>query len=1763
MVMLMDTNKDTKIKCSTIINQNAGLSGIGSIFIPVRNKTPTIKYKTAENRSVIDYSDYIPNGGNGLAVYLPDTELLCIDIDGYSSAENPEERRTEKITSANKILPFVLEQIDMQTSRYRVDRTASKKNHIWVKCPANIRESIDLRHSFLSVDGEEASGIVEVFSKYDKHLVTLAGSKVVADDGSIKEYKNEYAGASFDQLAEVSDIKQIIINAVLEAGYLYNIRDDDVVTRTNVKYFRFVDREHTGYIKQYQSNHKYYYSYTDAEKNVIEKNFFVCSINEFDKNSISTAPSEYQCILLSIYYYTPAEESRTIAENTEKNNNRVISEKLVSLIEKYQVNTHGNRHYLLLAISNVLVEKLQFNKADLLEFETLLFSAVDFDIEHQNTILEGLKQERRTKYGIPKIVEILQCNTNELNFLFTETDNYAVKNELDYTEIIKPSITAEIEKGERKFQELFRLQKKGWYTNEENSLLSIQPTDNEADMIGSIIGNILLNEKQNTAHILLDFITTIAGFTRTIITVAGLSSGGKSTLVDTIKNTVIPDRYIVNIDDLSEKAFIRNIEQYGEHYYNNRILDMRDKGNANAYQKQNSFFGNIQSIITEGTYTYNVTANDKQGNAKGTIRLTIKVNGFCIINTTVTNPSAVSDTQIISRSDILQINNNSFEDIAEFQNRHKYQYMLKEVEAISYAIKSHILYRLHENKGDFIIVSLWHDYIKDLVLVNKGTQRKIDFLQNIFKGYCWININQLHQIKGTDEFIYYIPDSEMLESFFNFYSVNINTLNNGDIDFIRWLYDSNEYTCLKETAEITDIEQYNDRKANNVFTYSDIGHLLSKENEELKERLGNISELCKKMYNAGIFGRYQDTTKNRLVVYYLLDSSDISKINHKIDIENKHIQYAIEEMQYKLVPQEINKENYDKYIFKKPEKLFKNVKWDFIDARKTKENKNETGQRHSKEKTKQDTTANSTNVVNLHCHTDESTGDGAISIKELIKTAKENNQHALALTNHGTLNGLYRFNQLCKENNIKPILGIEAYVTKKRYHLVLLAKNYQGYRDLLEIQNSSVQYMKEHGEKRNDRYINGGIYIEKLNKDLCSNLIGLSACLSGQIPKLLLAGEYEEAKRIAIHYNTIFYKFYLEVQNNGLKKQEKLNRLLYKLSNDTGIPLTITGDVHYKENKDDWNAIKYAHKKYSKAPASNNAFMTEAPKELADTTVAIADMIEEYDIKTSLHIPKPAHNEEWMQQYCKNQLKELGIDDAEHQKRLRKEFKIITGVIADYCILLHEIIETIKPVVGTIGGRGSAVGSLVCYLLGFHEVDPLRYGLLFERFLNTERIEKALHDNTIDTSLLPDIDINISNNKRDKAFKTLEAKYGNIAKVITFAKLKPENKTIHKLKQLYPEANITGLKYISSQHAGGIIISTSKIDYLPLTLSRDGEIVTDCSLEEIEKRGGIKYDLLGETSTVINENITITPEELDRYARDIKKYPIGISQFTGYSARKYLRTHRIENFDDLLRATAKIRTGSNERWVFQEDMMLEATKYGISFADADYIRKPRGATKEEKEAKLNNIITRMRNNGCNDADAEAFRDYHNTYTFNKSHAVAYTIESCKNIKLKMTNPAEFYARRINQSKDAIAISELLNEAKKFKIEVIPPNRNYIKLNCTAKGTKLYTGTKLINGIQNNEPVDSHGKYKKVFKEYLNKSKEEQYYAIGTYNAEKLPDKKISLGFKTRGDRTIVATISHRGFRTEYFQKPTGNDTSAKLFKKGTEITTGVSKKYKA
>lgn len=805
-------------------------------------------------------------------------------------------------------------------------------------------------------------------------------------------------------------------------------------------------------------------------------------------------------------------------------------------------------------------------------------------------------------------------------------------------------------------------------------------------------------------------------------------------------------------------------------------------------------------------------------------------------------------------------------------------------------------------------------------------------------------------------------------------------------------------------------------------------------------------------------------------------------------------------------------------------------------------------------------------LVNLHCHTDESVGDGAISIETLIQAAKENNQKALALTNHGTLNGLFKFNKLCKENNIKAILGIEANInmsehlqkkilevtpkkeksrTKerlKRCHLVLLAKNYVGYNNLLELHNINVEYMKNNEHKRNDNFVNGGIFYSNLthHKELLKNIIALSGCIAGEIPQLLLHGYYNEAKQLAITYNTIFNKFYLELQYNGLKEQKELNKLLIELSNDTGIPLTVTGDVHYYKNHDDWKAIYNAKKKNRNPPKSKNSFMTSAPQQLAETTKEIADSIESYDIKTSLHIPKPEHPRAWLKSYCYSRLKALNIDDKEHRQRLEKELTVIKDEIADYHILLYEIITVIRDTVGEIGGRGSAVGSLVCYLLGFHTVDPLEYNLLFERFLNPDRIEKALNKDNINTALLPDIDINIADDKKDAAYKELEKHYKYITKVMTYSRLKrdaedgTESQKLSEALEKFPGASVENLVYNVSKHGGGVIISTEPFkNFLPVTLSNENEIITDCNLDEVEARGGIKYDLLSESSTKINKGVKVDKKEYDELARFIKAHPVGISQFTGFSAQQYLKYHEVNNFNDLVLAIALVRPNSNKKWVFQEDMMIEATKYGLTLSEADYLRKPRGDKKQKTET-INKLTNKLIKNGCNKELAEKFKEYHKTYSFNKSHAVQYAIESIRNAKIKKENTAVFFEKKLNHiaGGDKIKIAELFNDAIKLGVNILCPSRNYYKHYAKAIDNKtLQVGALFVDNIGKKRSIITKSGFCAPYKEYLRIPSEiKKLYLIGAYDPEHLPNDNIIVGYKKEKSNILIATISTAGFK---------------------------------
>ena len=1754
----MVQNTTGKIR-KEVIKQNPGIPLEQETYIYCNNKKPT-------HKGLKDLQHKPYNNFNSIAINTKNNNYICIDFDGYSKTSDA----TEKQETATNIKDNFIELLNQETRKYRIDKTASNKYHIWMKQPKVKSKEFLKLPKFTTKDGKETiNGIVEIFSNFDKHNVHLAGSTITYDDGSVGEYTNIYAGASFDKLDNVNNITALLISAITSIGYLVKIEKASKITN-RIQYY-FLDATHDGIIKEFHRQNKIYFSYLENQIDV-DKNFYIIDKNDFTINHImDNCKDEFKNIISSIYYYH--QDNIDIA-NKESNaiiETQGISKQLIEVYKKYWSNTKGNRHNLMFATSHVLIKYLNFNEKDLDFFFDELSDAVDNDIDvaHRTAIKQGLENHAEKEYGIPTIIDILDCDKQELQFL--SKDNLDIKHELDYVEKIKPTITDEILENEKLFQEMYKLQQENYF-NGINSYLNINATKSITNLITQTIGNTLLNENTNIARLLLSLVTAVIGNGRTFIIITGVSSGGKSAIVDAVK-MAIPNRYLLDVDDSSDKAFIRYIENKGKDAYNRTIIDVGDKGDFKSFEANKESMGTYQSLITKGVYTYQVV-NKINGDVKGTIDLTIKTDGFAQIITTTKDAIANFDEQLITRSQILYIANNSYDDISEFQAELGKKNIKKQAKSCAELFKSHILYNLnkHDNMNT-IIIEHWRSYIKDLLIANNGVNREIEYTMNAFKSYCWLEIDRLKQIKGNDDILYYIPGTAILCEFIKLYGVKSSILNDIDLKLVKWL--KTKYDSIDSYIDDgIDLNIQSNRLDANVFIFKDVEIALKNENPSLYKKISKVSEILTKLEKCNILNRLVDNTRKGNKVYYIQEKQyNLDKTFELLPITDANIEYALNHLKEH---ERIESKDKKIMLFEKSQRKFSNdIDFSFIDQRKNadiiepgndKDNENDDDiDAPGKTLTSAqviDESLESTNIVNLHCHTDESVGDGAISIEKLIDTAIQNNQKALALTNHGTLNGLYKFNKLCRKKGIKAILGIEAYITKNRYHLILLAKNYQGYNDLLKLHNKNVEYMKEHNLKRNDKYVNGGIYYSNLeeDKELLNNIIALSGCISGEIPQLLLNDKYDDAKELAIKYNSIFNKFYLELQYNGLKKQEKLNELLIELSNDTGIPLTVTGDVHYIENKDDWNAIKYAHRKNSKAPASNNSFMTSAPKQLAESTIVIADSIATYNIDTSLHIPKPKHNQAWLKKYCYDKLKELDIDDNAHRQRLNKELNVIKDEIADYIILLYEIVDTIKNVAGAIGGRGSAVGSFVCYLLGFHEVDPIKYNLLFERFLNVERIQKALASDSIDTSLLPDVDLNIADDKKDEVFAVLEKKYEHIAKVMTYSKLKEENKTINIIKTLYPTADVIDLKYNLSIHAGGVILSTESFNkYLPVTLTKDNEIVTDCDLTEVESRGGIKYDLLGESSSKINDGIKLKDNEINKLVKYIVEHPIGISQFTGYSARKYLKENEIKNFNDLLNATALIRTGSNESWIFQEDMMQEATKYGVTLADTDYIRKPRG-TEKEKQEKLEKIIQTMINNGCTKKDAELFRNYHNNYSFNKSHAVAYTLESLKNAKLKKENTALFFERKLNHAKDPIVIAELFDDAITIGVNIIPPSREYYKLDAKAVDNKLYVGTKFIKGISSKEPMVK-GKFTKTYHSYLKQSYNDRLYSIGAYNKKQLPlTDIISLGFKTIKDNVIVATISAKGLLNMWFEK-SKYYKPADVFDKGAIISDAFIESY--
>ncbi len=627
--------------------------------------------------------------------------------------------------------------------------------------------------------------------------------------------------------------------------------------------------------------------------------------------------------------------------------------------------------------------------------------------------------------------------------------------------------------------------------------------------------------------------------------------------------------------------------------------------------------------------------------------------------------------------------------------------------------------------------------------------------------------------------------------------------------------------------------------------------------------------------------------------------------------------------------------------------------------------------------------------VHLHVHTEYSLLDGATRIKDMIKTVKELGMRSIAITDHGSMFGVIDFYKECKKHGIKPIIGCEVYTAsrtmkdkdpikdKRMGHLVLLAKNQVGYQNLIKVVSLG--------------YVEGFYYKPRIDLSVLQKysegVIALSACLAGEVQQYLLQNNYEEAKKQAKRLQEIFGEdnFYLELQDHGIKEQKIVNEQLILLSNETSIPLVATNDVHYLKKEDapihdvllciqtaktidDEDRMKFpTHEFYLKSPQEMEELFPYA-KEALDHTVKIADLCNvEFDFNQmhlpNYEVPQQYTAKEYLRRLCEEGLKRRYKDITKDlEERLEYELKTIeTMGYVEYFLIVWDFIRYAKENNIMVGpGRGSAAGSIVSYTLEITDIDPIKYNLIFERFLNPERIS------------MPDIDIDFCIERRQEVIDYVVRKYGKekVAQIITFGtmaaraairdvgramnisygevdaiakqipmqlgitidkalEINPSLKDIYskdeKAKRLIDVARaVEGMPRHASTHAAGVVISKKAIDeYVPLYVHNEG-VTTQFTMGTLEELGLLKMDFLG------LRNLTVIRDALESIKRnygveidfstmpytDSKVYnlitkgdTLGVFQLESAGMRQFMKELKPDCFEDIVAGISLYRPG--------------------------------------------------------------------------------------------------------------------------------------------------------------------------------------------------------------------------------------------------------------
>jgi len=817
--------------------------------------------------------------------------------------------------------------------------------------------------------------------------------------------------------------------------------------------------------------------------------------------------------------------------------------------------------------------------------------------------------------------------------------------------------------------------------------------------------------------------------------------------------------------------------------------------------------------------------------------------------------------------------------------------------------------------------------------------------------------------------------------------------------------------------------------------------------------------------------------------------------------------------------------------------------------------------------------------IHLHVHTEYSLLDGLSRIKDLVSAVKNQGGNAVAITDHGVLYGAIEFYKKAKEQEIKPIIGMEAYITEslkkeegtkgQTHHLLLLSKNKQGYENLMEL--SSIAHLE------------GFYYKPRIDKEILAKykegLIVSSGCMQGEISYWLREDNYDKAREVASWYLDLFGEdYYLEIQRHNFrdylsftqdneiktnieksaKDEEKVNDGLVKLSRDLGIPLIATNDVHYIKKEDavaqdalvcistgktvdDKKRLRYVDTPdfYLKTPEEMVSLFADLPDAIQNTVKVAEKCNLEIELGKwyfpKFPLPEGTTAEEQLRKMCYERVGErIEKVDDQVKERLDYELEIINKKgYAPYFLIVADMVNWANEEGIVTNTRGSAAGSLVSYVMGITTVNPLRYFLPFERFLNPYRPSP------------PDIDFDVADNRREEVIEYIIQKYGRekVAQICTFgrmlsraairdiarvlgypysvgdkiAKLVPFPKqgfpvTITKaleevpdLKKLYDEdkdarkiidlaIQIEGNARHISVHAAGTVVAPTKLTkFTPIQREPSGEkIITQYEMHACEDVGLIKFDILGiRNLSILGAAVDILKSEGVNI--DLKKIPLddkktfemlsrgetmGVFQLSSSGMTKYLKELKPTCVEDLMAMVALYRPGpiavipeyikrkrnpklvkvidkrvekylqaSYGLIVYQDDLLFCAIELaGYTWEEADKFRKAVGKKiPEEMAAQKEKFIEGVVKNGRSRKFAEdlwkLFEPFQ-SYGFNKAHAASYGMVAYQTAYMKANYPVEYMTALLTaESGDKEKVSAAVNECRRMKIKVLPPDIN--------------------------------------------------------------------------------------------------------------------------